>query len=80
MSITQDQEEEHEASQREPSLGGRGRIACTCGEAHKRYQDLLEPHRDPSWRMPSFSELSRAEQEYKEAAKLCPVCSKQECI
>ena len=65
---------------REPSLGGRGIMKCTCGEAHRRYQDLLEPHRGPSWRMPSFTELSNAERDYKEAAKLCPVCSKQECI
>ena len=61
---------------REPSLGGRGMMKCTCGEAHRRYQDLLEPHRDPSWRMPSFTELSRAEQEYKEQAKVCQVCSR----
>ena len=80
MSDTQAQQEEHEARQREPSLGGRVRIACTCGEAHRRYQELLEPHRDPSWRMPSFSELSRAEQEYKEQAKVCQVCSRTEGI
>ena len=36
---------------REPSLGGRGRVICTCAEAHRRYQDIFEPHRDPSWRM-----------------------------
>jgi len=75
MSNTQAQHEEHEASQREPSLGGRGMMKCTCAEAHRRYLDILEPHRDSSWRMPSFTELSRAEREYMEAAKVCPVCS-----
>ncbi len=65
---------------REPSLGGRGRLICTRAKAHRRYQDIFEPHRDPSWRMPSFSELSRAEQEYKEQAKVCHVCSRTESI
>ena len=80
MSNTQDQEQEHELCQREPSLGGRGKMTCNCGEAHKRYHDLIEPHRDPSWRMPSFTELSKAEREYKDAAKGCPVCSRNEGI
>ena len=65
---------------REPSLGGRRIMKCTCYEADRRYQDLVEPHRDPSWRMPSFSELSMAEREYKEAMKVCPVCSRTESI
>ena len=62
----------------EPSLGGKGMMKCTCAEAQRRYQDLLEPHRDPSWRMPSFAELSRAERESNEAMKECPVCSRME--
>ena len=65
---------------REPSLGGRGKIACTCEEARRRYQYLLEPHRDPAWRMPSFTELSTAERESIEATKVCPMCSRTESI
>ena len=80
MSNTQAQQEEHEASQREPSLGGRGHIICTCSEAHRRYQELIEPHRDPSWRMPSFTELNMTAREYKEQAKVCQVCSTTESI
>ncbi len=64
----------------EPSLGGRGMMKCTCAEAHKRYLDLLEPHRDSSWRMPSFAELSTAEREYNEQVKVCPLCSRMESI
>ena len=67
-----------EVCQREPSLGGRGKIVCNCKEANMRYHVLIDTHRDPSWRMPSFIELSKAEREYKEAAKLCPVCSNKE--
>ena len=63
---------------REPSLGGRGKRECTCEETHRHYLYLLEPHRDPSWRMLSFSELSTAERESKEATKACPVCSRME--
>ena len=63
---------------REPSLGGRGKMDCTCEEARRRYNDLMEPHRDPSWRMPSFSQLSTAEREFREATKVCPVCSGME--
>ncbi len=66
-----DQEQSQDVG--EPSLGGRGMMKCTCAEAQKRYQDLLEPHRDPSWRMPSFAELTRAERESKEAMKEGPV-------
>jgi len=71
---------DHEQCQdvREPSLGGRGKMECTCEEARRRYQYLLEPHRDPAWRMPSFSELSTAERESIEATKECPVCSRME--
>ncbi len=65
---------------REPSLGGRGIMKCTYGEAHRRYQDLLESHRDPSWRMPSFTELNKAEREYKEQVKVCQECSRTESI
>ena len=36
-----------EEDKREPSLGGRGNIMCTCEEAHRRYHDLLEPYRQP---------------------------------
>ncbi len=61
---------------RDPSLGGTGMMKCTCAEAFKRYQDLLEPYRDPSWRMTSFTELRKAEQKYKDQAKVCQVCSR----
>ena len=63
-------EQEQCQDMREPSLGGRGMRKCTCDEAHRRYLDLLEPHRDSSWRMPSFAELSRAEREFNEATKM----------
>ena len=62
----------------EPSLGGNEFMKCTCAEAQRRYQDLLEPHRSRSWRMTSFAELSRAERESNEAVKECPVCSRME--
>ena len=80
MSNTQAQHEEHEASQREPSIGGRGMMKCTCEEAHRRYHDLLEANRQPSWRMPSFTELSKAERDWKEQLNLCHVCSRTEGI
>ena len=63
---------------REPSLGCRGMMKSTCGEAFKRYLDLLEPHRDSAWRMPSFAEISNAERESNEARKVCPVCSRMD--
>ena len=63
---------------REPSLGGRGKIECTCEEARRRYHELMESHRSPAWRMPSFTELSKAERESIEARKECPVCSRME--
>ena len=63
---------------RDPSLGGRGMMKCTCGEARNRYQDLLEPHRDSAWRMPSFAEISNAERESNQTTKVCPVCSRME--
>ena len=78
--MDQDQCEDQCQDMREPSLGGKGMMKCTCGEAHKRYLDLLEPHRDSSWRMPSFAELSTAEREYNEQAKVCPLCSRTESI
>ena len=63
---------------REPSLGGRGKMECTCEEARSRYHELMEPLRGPAWRMPSFTELSRAERESIEARKMCPVCSRMD--
>ena len=78
--MDQDQCQEQCQDLREPSLGGRGMMKCTCEEAHMRYQDLLEPHRDPSWRMPSFTELSIAARDYKQQAKLCQACSTAESI
>ena len=62
----------------EPSLGTKVMMKCTCAEAQRRYLDLLEPHRDSAWRMPSFTELSRAERESIEATKVCPVCSRMD--
>ena len=53
-------------------------MKCTCDEAHRRYLDLLEPHRDSAWRMPSFAELSNAERESNEATKVCPGCRRME--
>ena len=79
MILMSNMDQEQCQDMREPSLGGRGRMECTCEEARRRYHELMEPHRDPAWRMPSFAELSKAERESNEATKACPVCSRMEC-
>ena len=66
-------------TKKEPSLGGRSKWSCTCAEAQGVYLAICQPRlHEPAWRMPAFTEISQAEERYKEAAKNCEVCSRKE--
>ena len=66
-------------SKKELSLGGRSKLSCTCAEAQEAYTAICQPRlHEPVFRMPTFTEISQAEERYKEAAKNCEVCSRKE--
>ena len=60
-------------------LGGLSKLSCTCTDAQEAYLAICQPRvHEPAWRMPAFTEISQAEERYKEAAKNCEVCSRKE--